>query len=311
MFESLISFEEANERPWLMFVWAFIICSIAVLIAAQINYRVVLGGLSFNLSGLFAVVFAIIPSVYFTTLLIRKEELLSEKYASSKADAAFWERHGKDVMILLFFFFGMVFAFAVWTYIMPGDFFQVQSSKISQIHGDISGQLTEQDIRIFNRVLANNLQVTIFSFMFSLFFGAGAVFIIVWNASILGVFVGQLSRHWSEIPHTTMGFLPHGIPEIAGYLCAGLAGGLISAAILRGRERKVFKKVLRDCLQLFMLGVFFIFLGAGIETLTFEWQSFLIVVFYSIFAYILYRAVVGKYGRSPFPINVRKRISRG
>ncbi len=295
MFESIIRFEEANEKPWLMFIWAFIVCSIAVLIAAQINYQVSFGGISFNLSGLFAVLFAIIPSVYFVTLLIKKEEILSEKFAAKRIEAAFWDRHGKDIMILLFFFFGMVFAFALWTYIMPGDFFQVQSSKIGQIQGTVSGQLTEGNIGIFNRVLVNNLQVTVFSFMFSLFFGAGAVFILVWNASILGVFVGQLSRHWAEIPATAMGFLPHGIPEIAGYVCAGLAGGLISAAILRGHDRKVFKKVVRESLEVLLLGILFIFLGAGIETLSTLWQTVFIIAFYSIFAYIAYRAFMGKY----------------
>jgi len=297
MFESIIKFEEANKKPWLMFVWAFIICSIAVLIAAQINYQVSFSGITFNLSGLFAVLFAIIPSVYFVTLLIKKEELLTEKYARTKKEGAFWDRHGKDIMILLFFFFGMVFAFAIWTYIMPGDFFMVQSGKINQIHGSVSGQFTEADIGLFNRVFSNNLQVTTFSFMFSLFFGAGAVFILVWNASILGVFVGQLSRHWADIPATTMGFLPHGIPEIAGYVCAGLAGGLISAAILRGHERKVFKKVVMESLQVLVLGLFFIFLGAGIETLGIVWQTLFIVVFYSIFAYIIFRAFAGKYGK--------------
>ncbi len=296
MFESIIRFEEANEKPWMMFIWAFIICSIAVLVAMQINYQVSYGGISFNLSGVFSVLFAIIPSVYFVTLLIKKEELLSEKFATRKLEAAFWDRHGKDIMILLFFFFGMVFAFAMWTYILPGDFFQVQSSKITQIQGTVSGQFTEGNLGIFNRVLINNLQVTVFSFMFSLFFGAGAVFILVWNASILGVFVGQLSRHWAHIPGTAMGFLPHGIPEIAGYVCAGLAGGLISAAILRGHERKVFKKVVRESLEVLLLGILFIFLGAGIETLGTLWQTIFIVVFYSIFAYIIYRAFMGRYG---------------
>ncbi len=264
MFESLMSFEEIVRKPWKMFVWAVILASIAVLISAQLAYRVNIAGQWFNLSGIFTVLFVIIPSAYFITLMIKKEERLEEVAIKKFHQSSFWEKHRSYIMILMLYFAGLTLAFSVWAFVLPGDFFQVQSSKINQIQG-VSGALTHGDFGSFARVFTNNMQVTVFAFMFSLFFGAGAVFIIAWNASILGVYISQLSKHVLEIPWWSMFFLPHGIPEIGGYLCAGLAGGIISAAVLRKNDKKVLRVIILDSMKILMLGVFLIFLGAAIE----------------------------------------------
>lgn len=264
MFESILSLEEVEEKPWLMFVWAVVLASIAVLISAQISYRIPMGGQWFNLSGLFAVLFVIIPSAYYITLMIKREERMEEVAIRKFHRSSFWDKHGNYIMILLFFFAGLTVAFSVWAYALPGDFFQVQSSKINQIQG-VSGALAHGDFGSFTRILNNNLQVTAFAFMFSLFFGAGAVFIITWNASILGVYISQLSRNILEIPWWGMFFLPHGIPEIGGYLLAGLSGGIISAAILRKNDKKVLKVIILDSMKLLVVAVALIFLGAAIE----------------------------------------------
>jgi uncharacterized membrane protein SpoIIM required for sporulation len=109
------------------------------------------------------------------------------------------------------------------------------------------------------------MQVMFFSFLFSLVFGAGAIFIIVWNASILGVYIGQLAEALWHIPIVGLSFLPHGIPEIGAYLCAGLAGGIVSAMLLRKNTKHVKEVVLFDCAKLLMLGTFLVFIAAAIE----------------------------------------------
>ena len=264
MFESILSFEEVEKKPWLMFVWAVVLASIAVLISAQISYKVPVAGQWLNLSGLFAVLFVIIPSAYYITLMIKREERIEEELIRKFHKSSFWDKHGNYITILLFFFAGLTLAFSVWAYVLPGDFFQVQSSKINQIQG-VTGALTHGDFGSFVRILSNNLQVTAFAFMFSLFFGAGAIFIIAWNASILGVYISQLSRNILEIPWWSIFFLPHGVPEIGGYLFAGLAGGIISAAILRKNDKKVLKIIILDSVKLLVVAVAMIFLGAAIE----------------------------------------------
>jgi uncharacterized membrane protein SpoIIM required for sporulation len=263
MFESLLSLEEVERQPWLMFIWAVVIGSIGILIAAQINYQVPIGGQWFNLSGIFSVLFVIIPSTYFITTMIKREEVAEEQMIRKYHLSSFWEKHGSYLLILLTFFAGLTIAFSVWSFVLPGDFFSVQSSKINQIQGT-TGSLTHGDIGSFGRILMNNLQVTAFSFLFSLFFGAGAVFIIAWNASILGVYIRQLSNSMFDI-YMGLFFLPHGIPEIGGYLLAGLAGGIISSAVLRKNDRKVLRIILLDSMKLLALAVAAIFLGAAIE----------------------------------------------
>jgi uncharacterized membrane protein SpoIIM required for sporulation len=264
MFESILSFEEVERKPWLMFVWAIVLASIAVLISAQIAYRVSIAGQWFNLSGIFTVLFVIIPSAYYLTMFIKREERMEELAILKYHRARFWDKHGSYIMIMLFYFAGLTLAFSIWGYALPGDFFQVQTSKINQIQG-VSGAFTHGDFMSFQRILINNLQVTTFAFLFSLFFGAGAVFIIAWNASILGVYISQLSRHVLEIPWWSIFFLPHGVPEIGGYLCAGLAGGIISAAMLRKNSKRVLRVITLDALKIMVLAIVLIFLGAAIE----------------------------------------------
>lgn len=265
MFESILSFEEVEKKPWLMLVWAVVLASIAILIAAQISYRVPIAGTWLDLSGIFAVLFAIIPSAYYITHWIKKEERLEERIILKSHKNSFWDRHLNYLMVFGLFFIGITLAFSAWAFVLNEDFFEVQGSKIGQIQGRVTGDLTHGDFGSFTSVLSNNVQVMVFAFLFSLFFGAGAVFILVWNASILGVYISQLSRHVLEIPWWGMFFVPHGVFEIGGYVFAGLAGGIISAAIIRKNDRKVLRIIVFDAVKILAVAVAMIVVGAGIE----------------------------------------------
>ncbi len=271
MLESILNFREVEKSPYLTFVWALMISTVGILFSTQLFYRVTISGVSFNLTGMFAVIFTIIPSVYFLTTVIKKEEEQEEKDYEQHKKVGFFERHEKDILMFLFYFFGVTVTFAIWSFILPADFFQVQLVKINEIRaavagtGAITGQIVKGDFGSFIAIFTNNFEVMIFAFIFSLLFGAGAVFILVWNASILGTAIGELSKSIFEIPLVTLSFLPHGIPEIIGYLCAGLAGGIVSAAILRCKSSNILKLILIDSLKILLVGVFFILIAAGIE----------------------------------------------
>lgn len=262
MIESLVSIEEIHEKPYYMFIWAVVLGSIAVLISNAISYQIE-GPVSINLSGIFSVLFIVFPAAYFIILLIQQEEAIEEKDIEKHLKKSLWKRHGKYLFALIFFFLGLTVTFAFWAVIMPSNFFQVQTLKINQIQGKVVDFAS--GISSFNSIFSNNLQVMLFAFIFSFIFGAGAIFIIVWNASILGVYVGMLSKSIWGVPIVSLGFLPHGIPEIAGYLCAGLAGSLISVAILRKNKIEVIKGVALDSLKLFILALVLIVLAAFIE----------------------------------------------
>jgi uncharacterized membrane protein SpoIIM required for sporulation len=269
MLESILTFREVDKSPYLTFVWALLITTISVIFSTQLYYKVTISDVSFNLTGMFSVIFTIVPSAYFLTKVINKEEAMEEEVCRKHYQKAFFKRHEKDLLMFLFFFLGVTVAFAIWSFILPDDFFQVQLVKIHDIRAMVSGQITGTIVKgsmpSFVAIVSNNLEVMAFAFIFSLLFGAGAVFIIVWNASILGTCIGELSKSIYEIPMVTLSFLPHGIPEVVGYLCAGLAGGLISAAILRCRSSEILEIILFDSLKIIIIGALFIVAAAGIE----------------------------------------------
>jgi uncharacterized membrane protein SpoIIM required for sporulation len=269
MLESILNFREVEKSPYLTFVWALMITTVGILFSTQLFYRITISGVSFNLTGMFAVIFTVIPSVYFLTSVIKKEEEIEEEACRKHYKQGFFAKHERDILMFLFYFLGVTVAFSIWAFVLPTDFFQVQLAKIYEIRaavsGGVTGEITKGSFSSFLLIFTNNLEVMIFAFIFSLLFGAGAVFIIVWNASILGTAIGELSKSILEIPVVTLSFLPHGIPEIVGYLCAGLAGGLLSAAILRCRSTEILKVIFIDSLKILLLGVFFILIAAGIE----------------------------------------------
>jgi uncharacterized membrane protein SpoIIM required for sporulation len=268
MLESLFNFEELKQKPYLMFFWSLIIGAAGVWITTWIRYEMVVSDIIIDLSGVFSVLFIVIPSVYFITLLIKKEEEMEEEEIRRHYTKDFWGRHGKDILILLLYFAGLTVVFSLSSFFLPTDFFQVQHEKICEIRnceypfqGQVTGHVTG-----FENVLFNNLQVMFFAFIFSFIFGAGAVFILAWNASILGVYIGShLSKFVWHIPYYSLPFVPHGTLEIAGYICAALAGGIISAAVLRKNTGEVLRIIALDSLKLLIFGAVLIFAGAAVE----------------------------------------------
>lgn len=268
MFESILGFQDLDKKPERMFLWMFgwsiVITSIAIFIASQVSVRIAMGGTIFDTSGLFAVMFVIIPSAYYMTVLIKREERIEEKDIEKFHKKSFWEKHFVHIVLLLVFFVGVTLTFAVWHFFVDPNFFQIQQQVISSIQGT-SGAFTKGSFLDFERILANNTQVMVFAFLFSLFFGAGAVFIIVWNASILGVAIAKISESIWHIPGTSSIFVAHGVLEIGAYIVAGLAGSIISAAVLRNNKKAVLKVILLDSMKLLILAIVLVVLGAFVE----------------------------------------------
>ena len=266
MFESFLTIREIEKKPYMMFVWAVIISTVAVLLSAQIAYKVRFASITFDLSGLFVVLFTIIPASYFLITLLKTEEKMEEREILKYHKKSFWEKHEMYLKWVGLFFAGLTLSFSVWSFILPQNFFQIQNVKIDQIQGRMTtGEYAHGDFGSYLAIVYNNLQVTLFAFIFSLIFGAGSVFIISWNASILGVAIARNSRHILEIPVASLYYLPHGIPEILAYLCAGLAGGILSAAIIKRNDTRVLKVIAIDSLKIMLLAVALIFVAGFIE----------------------------------------------
>ena len=131
MLESILNFREVDKSPYLTFIWALLITTVGILLSTQLFYKVTISGVAFNLTGMFAVIFTILPSVYFLTKVINKEEKMEEEALEKHYKQEFFKRHEKDILMFLFYFLGVTVAFSIWSLILPTDFFQVQLVKIN------------------------------------------------------------------------------------------------------------------------------------------------------------------------------------
>jgi len=127
------------------------------------------------------------------------------------------------------------------------------------------------------------MKVLIFCILFSFLYGAGAIFILTWNASVIATAIGNFIRtnlayYASKTGIVKYGFylqitslsllryLTHGIPEILAYFVGGLAGGIISVAVINERfGTKRFEKIVLDSSDLILLAVLLLIIAALIE----------------------------------------------
>jgi len=104
----------------------------------------------------------------------------------------------------------------------------------------------------------------------ALFYGAGAIFILAWNASIMGYIIGDLIRNslgLAALPHAFLKFFLHGIPEIIAYLAAALAGSILFVSVIRGDLKKDrIKRTITDIIIILIISVVLLVIAAAIET---------------------------------------------
>lgn len=186
-----------------------------------------------------AVIFAAIPMIY----------SLTEKFLEDEAERS---PHLPEVESYLSIFAGEAIAFLILALSFP-DSFAVQRSIIGA-----SGAAVQQVG--FDMVISNNLMVFSAIFLVSMLVGSAGAFILTWNASVFGVFMAKLV---SSNPVNAIGYLPHSIFEMSGFVIAGIAGSLISAAVYR---RHFDEETWKDYIRLLVLGVVCIFIGAFLET---------------------------------------------
>jgi hypothetical protein len=128
---------------------------------------------------------------------------------------------------------------------------------------------------MYFHIFQNNLILLLFIFLTSLIFGAGAIFTITWNASIVGVYLaksieGNLIYSIYSFFKALILLVPHGLFEISGFILAALSGGILSVAMVRKIVDKNYTKlniILKDSAKLMALAIAFIIIAALIEVL--------------------------------------------
>jgi len=122
----------------------------------------------------------------------------------------------------------------------------------------------------FLALTSQNLGVMAICFILSIFYGAGAIFLIIWNGSIAAAFIIFMSRNilytLGQTIVLTGILLIHFIPEIAAFILAAISGAIASQAILAEKFKSAkFKNVMKNVCMLFVLAIMLVFIGAFLE----------------------------------------------
>lgn len=261
MYKILLSPKRAERRPLEMMLIGIFYSSLSILISAWIFPEY---------SSIVMVFLTVLPCIYVIQGAIQIEEKRDNKYVDEKK---LLKKHSRLIVFLLFLFLGFVISFAFWSAILPNEkvemLFKIQDSVVSDIRSNI---VTGDSIGIgtMNKIMFNNLKVLFLSLILAFFYGAGAIFILVWNASVMGFVIGNLTKNslgLIGIPVAFTKYFVHGIPEMLSYLIAAFAGGLIYTSLWKGDffNKDKNKKIIFDCLILIMISIIILIIAAFIE----------------------------------------------
>ncbi len=271
--ESLITPLGAEERPWQMFFLGILFSLVGIGFSVW-----VFEGQS-SLVMVFLIVMASTPIVFNT---MRLEERKDE---SDATEIYLLKEHAKALSLFMFLFAGIVVASAgVYVFTPEQDIsslFSVQTQAIMDVNSRVSGSVINPDA--LPLIFLNNLKVMIFCILFAFVYGVGSIFILVWNATVIGVALGdfirsQLSNLTSVLGYVNVAhyfqvislgvlrYATHGVFEILAYFIAGLAGGIISISVVRHNfGTPKFDRVLLDSAGLMIMALVTLFVAAVIE----------------------------------------------
>ncbi len=271
MLESLLEAERAEKSPWKVIFVAIAIGAVAIALAAIIGQG--------SESGHLVVAFACIAAAPLMVQVIHIEEREDTKPWFSKSEIGLLMRHGDMFAVYTFYFIGIIIVTSLFFTIFPANVMgQVFANQVKELGAINSLRMTGHIASAcgFMCLVENNLGVLGLVMLFSFMFGAGAVYIITWNASIVGVLIGTIARQQAAmgsslamsyliaLPYSLVSIFPHGVFEIGGYFLGGLTSGMLGAAMLRSDYKN--KTVMKDLTIITLLSVIFVIIGAAIES---------------------------------------------
>lgn len=260
--ESILNPKNAEDKPLHVFIITIAYSVISALLAKQLFPT--------QASLLTVALITIVFVPFFQKLFEIEEEREDEAARGAKGNLL--SRHKKIIFVFSAFFMGVSVAVTTLYLILPRDVFSLQLDTLK----NFSGAATQ--LGSFEAFFLNNSQVMILTFILSTMFGAGAIFILTWNASVIGVYVGSLVQSLVQklgavayvygVPVGLGSIALHGVPEILAYFIAGLAGGILSVGIIRESIlSKEFKLIFRDSLMLLVIAEVLIIIAAYIEAI--------------------------------------------
>jgi len=214
-----------------------------------------------------------IAMIAFSSLLILPfvvKVLETEKFTGHEKTAGFlniFKRHDKTILFFIFIFFGMAVEYMLlFGFVHPSISNVAFEHQIGLIFRSPSGYFATYEL--FWEIVSNNLRLVFICAALSILYGVGAVFILNYNATIVGMIYGSGIRRlvWGmayPVFPNPMWYLPHIILEILAYLFASIAGGIIFRSIVVGE--KSYNVFSRDAAIMLLLAVILVFVAGYVE----------------------------------------------
>ncbi len=277
MLESIMNPKKSERGPWKMFFVGIIYASLSLLL---VHWFFKSDPTLSNASGMMVVLFCIMFSLPYMYFIIKREEREDEEVEGL---LGIWRVHKDAIYSLMWLFLGFIIAFSFWYIILQDSNllnFQIQTyCQINSPNGveDCVSQYSFENLNSltgaatkpmrFLSILENNVYVMIFTLIFSLIFGAGAIFILVWNASVISAAIGIFTKYSvRELPLGLARYMIHGFPEIAAYFITALAGGIFGVGIIRhGWKDKRTLRVVENTVILLFIAIIILILAGVIE----------------------------------------------
>lgn len=271
--ESLLSPWKAERQPTRLLFLGALYCTVGIFLSLWVFRS------ESSLIMVFLSSMAAIPLVYNTIRFEGRKDL------EGMDERTLLKEHAKALSAFIYLFIGMTIAYAFWYAVLSSDtitvLFETQQATISSIGAPVTGAATK--FSAFSTIFLNNVRVLVFCVLFSFLYGSGAIFILSWNASVIGTAMGNILRNglaeaagllgFERIAHYfhtfsygLLRYALHGIPEILAYFVAGLAGGIISVAAINHKVgSQKFEHILLDSADLLLLSLAILFLAGILE----------------------------------------------
>ncbi len=247
MYDLLLERYKKNEFLFLLYI-SFFSTFISMIISSNLTHFC---------SGYVTLALTLIPLSIIFSKILEREEKIEEKIDK-------FIIHSNFIKDFFAMFIGVSLAYFLFTIINPYSPLLIpQNEAIKEIFAEFRGMYLNKG-EFFYKIFTNNLKVLIVSFILNFIYGAGALFVIIWNASILGYYLGISFIKGKNVFFILLNILPHGILEFTAYFISALSGGLLALSLLN-YKKEVFHKILSHSILLFVISVIILFLAALIE----------------------------------------------
>lgn len=270
--ERLVKVRNLESKPWELFVLGLVWTAFAA-------------GISLYLFPAYASIVSVtftvmltLPFVY--TSMAREEEI----YHDPRGELSLMRAHSHLFLCFVSLFLGILAAYFLWFVLgsedLVADLFAAQAATIANVNGATGNAV---GISTFFTIFWHNMRILLVSMLLAFFLGAGPIFILAWNASVIATAIGSQFRDGLDLLASAQGtlswgdtistmafpftrYLIHGVPEILAYIVGGLAGGLVSIAIIRHKFGSAhFLRTMGDALAMFVLSVLILVVAGIIE----------------------------------------------